>query len=164
MSKISFGLTPHGKHVLVNLRYNDLEIDEKVLTFFRDKIIMKKSLENVIGFTPYWDLVKHKYYNNLSFKVYEVPCMKFDKNHGIKYQSTKKVVKIEGCLRNSQVTEFLKEIEECKKQKAFAEMSYDYFEVDFIDDLVTDSMWDDISDMPDPKHNTIVSPGKIQLP
>jgi hypothetical protein len=146
MSKISFGLTPHGKHVLVNLRYNDLEIDEKVLTFFRDKIIMKKSLENVIGFTPYWDLVKHKYYNNLSFKVYEVPCMKFDK------------------LRNSQVTEFLKEIEECKKQKAFAEMSYDYFEVDFIDDLVTDSMWDDISDMPDPKHNTIVLPGKIQLP
>jgi len=156
MSKISFGLTPHGKHVLVNLRYNDLEIDKEVLTFFREEILRARKSEGVVGFMPLWDLLRHKYYNNLSFKVYEVPCMRFDKNHGIKYQSTKKVVKIEGCLRDSQVTEFLKKIEECKKQKAFAEMSYDYF-------------WDDISDdMPesinDPKHNTIVSPGKIQLP
>jgi len=132
MSKISFGLTPHGKHVLVNLRYNDLEIDEQVLTFFRDEILRTRESEGVVGFMPLWDLLRHKYYNNLSFKVYEVPCMKFDKNHGIKYQSTKKVVKIEGCLRNSTLSDFLKEIEECKKQKAFAEMSYDYFEVDLI--------------------------------
>lgn len=134
MSKISFGLTPHGKHVLVNLRYNDLEIDEEVLTFFRNEILANKetwtNTENLVGFMPLWDLLRHKYYNNLSFKVYEVPCMKFDKNHGIKYQSTKKVVKIEGCLRNSTLSTFLKEIEECKKQKAFAEMSYDYFEVE----------------------------------
>ena len=98
MSKINFGLTPHGKHVLVNLRYNDLEIDEEVFTFFRNEILANKETwtnkENSEGCIPLWHLLKHNYYNNLSFKVYEVPCMKFDKNHGIKYQSTKKVVKI----------------------------------------------------------------------
>ncbi len=138
MSKINFGLTPHGKHVLVNLRYNDLEIDEKVLTFFRDELLKKQTNENVIGFVPLWDILKHQYYHHLTFIAYEVPCMKFDKNHGIKYESSKTVVKIQGCLRKSQVTKFLKEIEECKKQKAFAEMSYDYFEVA----LATDDMDD----------------------